>query len=191
VSTKSPLVGDFKRAGFEVVKEIPANCRKLRFWDMASTEKTNGNDPDWTAGALVALSKQGVWYLADMRRTRGTPMQVENLIKQTAMLDGVQVPVRIEQEGGASGKTVIDHYARNVLVGFAFQGIPAAGRKEVRAQPVRTAAQAGNFKLLEGPWNHDFLAEAEGFPNGAHDDQIDAVSGAVAGLGPGVNIFCA
>jgi hypothetical protein len=34
-------------------------------------------------------------------------------------------------------------------------------------------------------------ATSEAFPNGAHDDQIDAVSGAVAGLGPVVNIFCA
>jgi hypothetical protein len=34
-------------------------------------------------------------------------------------------------------------------------------------------------------------ASPAGFPNGAHDDQVDAVSGAVAGRGPVVNIFCA
>jgi phage terminase large subunit-like protein len=30
-----------------------------------------------------------------------------------------------------------------------------------------------------GPWIGAFLDEADVFPNGAHDDQIDAVSGAV------------
>jgi hypothetical protein len=35
------------------------------------------------------------------------------------------------------------------------------------------------------------LGRNPGSLNGAHDDQIDALSGAVAGLGPGVNIFCA
>ncbi len=34
------------------------------------------------------------------------------------------------------------------------------------------------MKLVRGPWINDFLDEAEIFPNGAHDDQVDAVSGA-------------
>ena len=32
------------------------------------------------------------------------------------------------------------------------------------------------FYIVHGPWNTDFLAELEQFPNGTHDDQVDAVS---------------
>jgi predicted phage terminase large subunit-like protein len=90
----------------------------------------------------------------------------------------------MEQEGGSGGVTTIDHYARHVLAGFAFRGnrVSGAGSKEVRANPVSSAAEAGNVQLLRGPWIGAFLDEAEAFPGGAHDDQVDAVSGAVARL---------
>jgi len=43
-------------------------------------------------------------------------------------------------------------------------------------------AEAGNLKALKGAWNDCFLEEASMFPNGAHSDQIDALSGAFARL---------
>jgi len=48
----------------------------------------------------------------------------------------------------------------------------------MRANPVSSQAEAGNVKLVRGKWINDFLDEAELFPYGAHDDQVDAVSGA-------------
>jgi predicted phage terminase large subunit-like protein len=41
-----------------------------------------------------------------------------------------------------------------------------------------SAAEAGNIRLVQGAWISDFLDEADAFPNGSHDDQVDAVSGA-------------
>ena len=43
-------------------------------------------------------------------------------------------------------------------------------------------AEAGNVKLLRGPWNEAFLDEVSVFPNGSHDDQVDALSGAFDAL---------
>jgi phage terminase large subunit-like protein len=54
--------------------------------------------------------------------------------------------------------------------------------KIVRADPVSAQAEAGNITLIDGPWNADFIHEAEQFPNGSHDDQIDGLSGAYAAL---------
>ena len=174
----------FRRETFEVVEEAPAGIRKLRFWDLASTEVQRSatrdvNDPDYTAGALLGL-KGGVWYILDMKRVRLNPGGVENLIVQTAALDGPRVAIAMEQEPGASGKTVIDHYRRRMLVGLNFRGIPSTGSKVERARPLSAAADAGNVKLVNGPWIGAFLDEADAFPTkGAHDDQIDAVSGAM------------
>jgi predicted phage terminase large subunit-like protein len=37
-------------------------------------------------------------------------------------------------------------------------------------------------KLLEGPWNQGFIDELCAFPNGAHDDQVDAATAAFRAL---------
>ncbi|HEY8743980.1 MAG TPA: phage terminase large subunit, partial [Chloroflexota bacterium] len=76
----------------------------------------------------------------------------------------------------------VDHYARRVLAGWTFRGVRSTGPKELRANPVSSAAEAGNVLLVRGAWIGAFLDEAEAFPGGAHDDQVDAVSGAVAML---------
>jgi predicted phage terminase large subunit-like protein len=172
----------FKREYFEIVDAAPVDCFKVRRWDMASTEPKPGKDPDWTAGALVAVAKNNIIYICDMKRMRGTPLDNDLFLKQTAELDGKGVSIRIEQEGGSSGKKAIDDYVRRVLFGYDVKGVPSTGSKEVRANPVAAQAGAGNVKLVRGPWINAFLDEAELFPLGTHDDQIDAVSGAFSDL---------
>lgn len=167
----------FRREWFEIVDAAPAEARRARYWDLAATEPKPGKDPDWTAGALLA-EKEGVFYIIDIRRTRQTPRHVEALIKQTAELDGRAVDVYMEQEPGSSGVNTIDHYRRRILLGFTFRGNKTTGSKEIRANPLSAAAEAGNVKLVRGPWINDFLDEAEAFPGGSHDDQVDAASGA-------------
>ncbi len=163
----------FRREWFEIVSEVPADLRKVRYWDLAATTSTSS---DYTAGALIGI-KNGIYYILDIKRFRGTPLEVESLIRQTAMLDG-NIPVYIEQEPGSSGVQTIDHFRREVLRGFDFHGDKKASSKELRARPVSAAAEAGNVKILKGAWNEDFLNELVMFPQGTHDDQVDAVSGA-------------
>jgi len=176
--------GYFRREWLAIVDQAPADAYRVRYWDLAATAAKPGTDPDWTAGAKVAL-KDGVYYLEDLQHFRGTPDAVEARIKQAALLDGKGVPIVIEQEPGSSGKTVIQHYQRRVLVGWAVRGDKVTGPKLTRARPVSAAAEAGNLKLVQGPWIADFLDEAEAFPQGSHDDQVDAVSGAFAALSSG------
>ena len=168
----------FKRSWFEIVDVVPADCKWVRFWDLAATEPKPGSDPDWTAGALLGKTSAGIYYVKDIRRVRESPRGVQNLILQTAELDGKEVSIFMEQEPGSSGVNTIDHYRREVLQKFAFYGKKSSGDKEVRANPVSSQAEAGNVKLVRGPWINAFLEEAEQFPNGAHDDQVDALSGA-------------
>jgi len=167
----------FKRHWFEIVDQAPAGARRVRYWDLAATEPKPGKDPDWTAGVLMC-EKDGIFYVIDVKRIRATPLGVEALIRQTAKLDGRNVEVYIEQEPGSSGKNTIDRYRREVLKGFACYGHKTTGSKEMRANPVSSAAEAGNVKLVRGTWINDYLDEVEMFPYGAHDDQVDGTSGA-------------
>ena len=169
----------FRRQWFGVVDDYPKAVRKVRYWDMAGTK-----DGDYTVGALVGLMN-GVYYILDIERVRETPGQVELLIKQTAELDGRDVSVRSEEEPGSSGLNVTHHYATQVLVGWDYKGIRATGDKVTRARPFSSAAEHGNVKLVRGLWNGPFLDELTMFPDGAHDDQVDAVSGAIGQLSAG------
>ncbi|MCI0438169.1 MAG: phage terminase large subunit [Chloroflexi bacterium] len=182
----------FRREWLRTTSEPPPGCRWARFWDLAATEPrsstphvtSGGSDPDWTAGALVGEA-DGVFYVADITRLRGRPAEVEELVRNTARRDGVEVAVFMEQEPGASGAALVDHYARRVLKGYAFRGVRHSGSKEVRAAPVSSAAEAGNVRLISGAWIGEFLDEIESFPYGSHDDQVDALCGAIASLARG------
>ena len=169
----------FRREWFPIVSTAPSECNWIRYWDLAATEPKPGTDPDYTAGALVG-ELDGVFYIQDIRRTRSSPQGVEKLIQQTAETDGRNVSIYMEQEPGSSGVNTIDHYRRRVLKGWDFRGHKSTGSKEVRANPVSSAAEAGNVKLVQGDWIGDFLNEAEVFAtvSASHDDQVDAVSGA-------------
>lgn len=180
-----PPGAKFRREWFPVVDEAPADLRVVRYWDLAATEPKKGRDPDWTAGCKIG-EKDGFFYIINMRHARTTPAGVESLIKQAAELDGKSVDIYMEQEPGSSGVNTIDHYRRRVLKGFTFRGVKSSGSKEVRANPVSSMAEAGNIKLVRGPWINDFLDEIEAFPQeGAHDDQVDAMSGGYAVLSRG------
>lgn len=175
--------GFFRREWFgPIVDAAPAGARKLRFWDLAATTPTSGNpDPDWTVGVLLA-EMGGRFWVEDVIRVRATPKQVEGLVAQTASVDGLSVAVRMEQEPGSSGKTVIADYRQRVLSGYDFRGRPSTGSKEDRARPVSSRVEAGDFQLVRGGWNREFLDELEGYTGDldkhAHDDQVDALSGA-------------
>lgn len=169
----------FQRQWFEIVQEAPAPAwrTRVRYWDLAATLPKPGEDPDWTAGASVGWW-DGIWYIFDMQHFQGTPLSVEQRIKQTAMTDGRGNFVYMEQEPGSSGVNTIDHYQRLVLSGWPFYGVRHTGSKDSRLNPLAAAAQAGNVKLLRGPWNVAFLDEAENYP-ADHDDQLDAAAGAM------------
>ena len=173
--------GLFRREWFPIVAEAPREARRVRYWDLAATEAAANTDPDYTAGARLALA-DGIVTIEDIRHVRTTPHAVEQLVRQTADLDGPGVDIWIEQEPGASGKALIDHYQRHVLGGYAVRGDRVSGNKLDRARPLSATAEAGNVHLLPRPWTTVWLDEVELFPAGAHDDQVDAVSGAYAHL---------
>lgn len=180
----------FKKEWFNKIidrSEVPSDIQLWRYWDLASTIPSERNpDPDWTAGALCGMH-EGFLYVVHVERFRKDPAGVEKAIQHMAQVDGVDVKIRMEQEGGASGKNTIDHYSRFVLLGFDFDGHPTNRNKETRADPWAAKAKRGEVILVRGDWHTEFLDEAGGFPETSpHDDQIDAVSGAfecITGLG--------
>jgi hypothetical protein len=61
----------FKREWCAVADEVPTDLDVVRYWDLAATEKTEFNDPDWTVGIKLGRDKSGGFWLLDMVRGRG------------------------------------------------------------------------------------------------------------------------
>ncbi len=169
-----PAEGDtIKREWFRIGEPDASKTPSIiaRGWDLAATEKTTA---DYTAGAKIARYAPQWWLLDLVRRQIGAG-EVPRLIRSVAEQDGRGVQVAIEREPGASGKIASTHLV-DLLSGFHVQAVPASGDKLVRALPFIDQAQAGNVWLRRAAWNEAFLDEAEAFPHGAHDDQIDAAA---------------
>lgn len=186
----------FNRQRFRIEPSAPDGIMStVRYWDLAATEKgvqvpDSKRDPDYTAGALCSRTRDGLFVVHHVIRFRRNPSDVERIVSQTAERDGRDVPIRIEQEPGSSGKSLVSHYRRNVLQGHTVIAHPKGARDKVTmAMPWASRVAVGEVVLVDGVWIDDFLDEAEVFPSGGHDDQIDAVSGAYAVLtdktGPG------
>lgn len=167
----------FERHYFKTLPQAPVAQKTVRAWDNAAT----GGGGDWTVGAKVSLIG-GRWVIEDIVRGQWTSAQKEVVVAQTAASDGPGVEIVMEQEPGSSGVDVIDHYRRDILVGYTFHGDRPTGSKSDRAMPLASAAEAGNVYLVQARWNSKFVDEAVQFPEGLHDDQVDAVTLAVKTL---------
>jgi len=147
----------------------------VRAWDLASTAPKHGTDPDWTVGAKWGKDRAGRFYIGDVVRMRGSPDEVEATIVNTAARDGKSVRISIPQDPGQAGKSQI-LYLTKKLSGYRVSSSPETGDKVTRAEPMAAQINVGNVSMLKAPWNDALVAEMRIFPNGTHDDQIDASS---------------
>jgi predicted phage terminase large subunit-like protein len=179
----------FKREWFAIVDCAPAEVAgRVRYWDRAATEQKPGTDPDASIGLLLSKDAAGVYYVEDVRKMFATPLAVERAMQNCAGQDGVQTAVGFMQDPGSAGVGEAQGAAR-ALDGFDVRYSTATGDKETRAKPVSAQAEAGNVKLVKGPWNDEFLRVLENFPVGRHDDEVDALSGAHGMLLQGSGAF--
>ena len=107
---------------------------------------------------------------------------VEALVAATAATDGHGVEIVLEQEPAAAGKSVVERYKRHVLYGYNVRSVRATGPKEIRPRVVAAAAENGLIKIVHHKHSNALLDELAAFPNGAHDDCVDALAGAYEAL---------
>lgn len=169
--------GMFHRGDFEIVDAVPAGARRCRAWDFAATVPKAGKQPDWTVGLRMAYDG-GIFYVEDVRRDRWSPGDVEKNLRATASQDGTGVRIRIPEDPGAAGKADAATKVK-LLAGYDVTVVRPTGDKATRAKPASAQAEAGNVKLVRGAWNEAFLDEVCSFPNGHHDDQVDAFADAL------------
>jgi predicted phage terminase large subunit-like protein len=128
-------------------------------------------------------TSEGIFYVEDVIRFRGSPMKVDQALKNSASQDGYMVRIDIPQDPGQAGKAQVKYYAR-LLAGYNVRSSTETGSKETRAEPYSAQAEAGNVKLVRGLWNDEYLDELCLFPFSDFKDQVDASSRAFSALIP-------
>lgn len=169
--------GMFKRAPLEIVEAVPAGGRWVRWWDRAATPRKG----DFSVGVLMLATPAGLYYIVDVQRGQWASDDRNSIMLQTAALDAQRTRnecvIWTEQEPGSSGLDMARALTK-MLAGYPINYEPSTGSKEIRAMPFAAQWNAGNVKVLRGPWNQAYLDEMTSFPFGTNDDQVDASSGA-------------
>ena len=177
---QNPVVAEgelFKPEKVEVIEAVPAGVTKwVRGWDLAST-----TDGDYTAGAKLGKLPDGRYVIADMVRLQRGPDERDAAITNTAARDGRLVNVSLPQDPGQAGKTQVLYLTR-ALSGYRVKSSPESGDKVTRAEPFAAQVNVGNVLMVKASWNDKMLDEMRMFPNGKHDDQVDALSRAFGEL---------
>lgn len=166
--------GMFQRAWFTIVDAVPADVvARVRYWDKAGTQGGGA----YSAGVKMSRGRDGILYVEHVERGQWSSHNRNQTMRTTAQLDGVGTTVWTEQEPGSGGKESAEATVL-LLAGFDVHTETATGDKVTRARPFSAQAEAGNVRLVRGPWNKAYLDELEAFPHGTYKDQVDGSSGA-------------
>lgn len=181
----APAEGNiFKPDQIKVLEALPveAGVQWVRGWDFAATQESPGKDPDWTVGFLLGFYPDGRLVISDVVRLRGDPAEVERAVVNTAASDGRHVKISLPQDPGQAGKFQVQYLVRK-LQGYSVHTSPESGDKVTRAEPFASQINVGNVSMVQASWNNNLKGEMRVFPNGSHDDIVDAGSRAFSVLG--------
>lgn len=162
-----------------------ANPPKRRHFDKVTqfVDTAGGRDRDkgdYFAMATVGLIRkpEPQYWILNMHRERLSSLrQLDKVIQQAKEWEPDSVTVEDVNEGRALYDRLV---AETNLPVKKF--VPVRD-KEFRAMPMAAKYRAGLVWHPEGEkWTRSYEAELEAFPNGSHDDQVDAAAGAMASL---------
>jgi predicted phage terminase large subunit-like protein len=165
----------FKREHIRVIESEPVGAQWVRAWDLAFTQKTVN---DKTASVRLTLTNDGCIVVANVTTASLEWPEAVRLIAETARADGPAVRQGIEVVAAQRGmlQTLLREPA---LAGYSLQPIEVHRDKVTRALPLLSRAEQGKLAIVRGAWNQAFIDELCAFPEGRHDDQVDAATGAM------------
>jgi predicted phage terminase large subunit-like protein len=143
----------------------------VQSWDTAFKR---GTENDFSVCTTWGVTGHG-YYLLHLWRQR---VEFPELKRALASLEEQWEPHAILVEDKASGQSLI----QELQLSTALPLIPVKvdSDKQTRAQAVTPLIEAGKVFLPESaPWLVDFIEEMARFPNGVHDDVVDATTQAL------------
>lgn len=159
-----------KHEWWKYYREAPAFDEMIQSWDFAV--KDTG---DYTVGQVWGRKGSEKYLVDQVRGLFDFPTACQALVNLSAKWPNAH---RKLVEDKANGPAVIAMLKRKVS---GLVPVEPQGDKVARASAVSATIEAGNVYLPESrPWLHDFTTECADFPNSSHDDQVDAMTQALA-----------
>lgn len=163
--------GMFRRGWWKFYKVKPTKFDQIiQSWDCTFKDK---KESDYVVGQV--WGKVGAdRYLLD--QVRGQMTFTETLTAIKSLTAKWPRAIRKLIEDKANGPAVINVLKKEIS---GLVPVEPEGGKVVRATAMTPLAEAGNIYIPDpsiAPWVHDFIEEFSVFPNGAHDDQVDAAT---------------
>lgn len=143
---------------------------------MGSDYAVTSNGGDYTVHVVVGLDPQGYMWLLDVwRKQASSDVWVDAWCDLVKLYKPSQAAEETGQIKGGVGP-FLTKTARERGVSTWRRAFPTKGDKAVRAQSIRgRMAMHGLMVPKNAPWLADLKAELAAFPNGKHDDQVDAL----------------
>jgi predicted phage terminase large subunit-like protein len=175
----NPEGGEIKRTWWQYFIEPPAEFDQIiQSWDFNIKSK---EDSDFTVGQVWGRRGAAFYLLDQIRGQMDMPeamSAVNNLTQRWPQAKAKLI------EDAALGPAIIS-MLRERVPGMIPIKQHLSKTVRVRAQAVAPVIEARNVYLPKNAaWVGDFIEEASAFPNGAHDDQVDAMSQALTYLYP-------
>jgi predicted phage terminase large subunit-like protein len=176
--------GIFKRTWWRFYTEIPRNLlghprftEVIQSWDLSFKDNHNSSFVVGQVWGRIGADR----YLLDQVRGRfDFVVTLQHLLTLSAKWPSARIKLI---ESKANGPAVISSL-RHRITGLV--AVEVRGSKEARAHAISPIVESGNVYLPNpsmAPWVQDFIEEAAAFPNGAADDQVDAMSQALNRIG--------
>lgn len=168
--------GIIKTAWFKYYSHLP----RLEWTHIyVDTAQKTGQENDYSVLELWGRTSDGQGILLDLIRGK---WESPDLITQARAFwikhrDHKCPPRAMKVEDKVSGTGLIQTLRRE---GIPIVAIQRNKDKISRGHDAAPFIESGNVLLpIDAPWLSEFLAEAESFPSGAHDDQLDPMFDAV------------
>ncbi len=146
---------------------------QLQSWDCSFKDLDTS---DYVVGQ--AWGRSGPIYLLghQIRARMDCPATIKAIRELSQKWPGTLAKLIEDKANGSAVIQMLQHEIPGILP------VNPEGGKVARAMAVSPLIEAGNVYLphpLYAPWVNDFIEECAAFPNGAHDDQVDAMTQAL------------
>lgn len=146
-----------------------ADCWRIVTTDLAISTKTGA---DFTVILVVDLSREGDVILVDMVRDR---MPGTKIVPTLSEVNRLYAPAYFIIEDVVFQRVIVEQ--ARLEAGLPVRGVVPRADKETRSIPLQVRFENGQVWFpKDRPWTKAVETELIQFPNGAHDDIVDALA---------------
>jgi predicted phage terminase large subunit-like protein len=154
--------------------ELPVRVdEQIQSWDCAFKDLASS---DYVVGQVWARRAADRFLLDQTRARMDCPATVKAVRELSAKWPQTHAKLIEDKANGPAVIQMLRHELSGVIP------VNPEGGKMARASAVSPQIESGNIYLPHpqtAPWVNGFIEECAAFPNGAHDDQLDAASQAL------------